>query len=1227
MKYVGAILLLISSICAREIIFSIADLDGLEDSLRNKGVSEVLVQTIYSAASCNLKVNKNIEQKLDKLIAPMESLHSRIEEVMTSMKNGKMAVNPREGIAEMMIKHVISIESENTEVLDDEVVHLPRVMPSHNAIASYHPLEVQESTIGPDLCKTLEVTLDLIKLARARKTAILDLATTHYGYTGETSISKLALFYYKFVVDNYSDKFKVMGLAKLLGDYSSLSAEVYYMEEAYNKNINFCESNTRQVRHKRNVPVSIILPGSCSRFPGVNNNTQIITKAFKEIPFIRSYKRNLLALGRCNNFNKTAAFAEELNSREMLSINFEIGTDACISALLCNQNQEIKNGVCATGAGTGSYTNVEGFTVSVVQNRMKLDEVPSELLTLEKVYCTIDFVRVLSSELCRNPLIYMQKFLAYQIGGKWKFTDKKVTIGHGQDVSSICFYSCSNCVDCTQCKGDMSYELVFGRFPSASCSCNYNQTLSDLYIQIGTAKLAVDAIGSVEWEVAVPVSNVPVSECASCKASCSGTTVSIERDVSYDVLHLCLEMHCTIIPGVGSDVKYEIPSNLFHITEFDVKFYRSDGRGSKSIGVTCTETHNCESINCDICILRFANPHCYKPVNWILMVLTVTLLILVIPAIYAVFMILKVVVCLILIPLKYIFKVCKVFIVRSSRKSRRNIKRMKKTLDEYAEEGTVELDEVKLPRPSKFSMILIVYLLTAVLSATACDNMIGISTKQMSCVTSATGKVSCKVNTIIDLPLSGLGEESCISVKDQNEIIIQVIKIKTTAIRQKCLKNVLYFTVEPDFTFFNLFRCRAAGTCVDDVCEKVPTTGPVPIAYIDKTKAGISGCARVTGFWGKGCFYSGQACNFYKAELRNHEKISYEVSRCSEWVWEIVIKIDVKTSSKEEAENVTLMTSVPSTTNIGVVQLQTVNSPINTAVNKCFVKRLTKPIKSAITDCSDRGLMTPGRIGEIQCATSNLADSASSACLIGQTSHQVVPQDDNVVFISKFVNVTQVWLENMLPKNISSDVVDETELGQTFIHYSGSTNYNLRIRMDGYDVTFDYNKAKCEAHFRSLSGCSNCGSGASLILEIIPSGAERIPVSLTCPSSTSESLELISSAKPTHVFKMSFTKQEINEECVVKCPGSQLTLVVTGTLLNTIKLSNYSSKSTLGTASDFFRSVPWLDFGFMRYFYIILGIMVLVPIGLLIFRILILLINSIGNLLPSAKSREYRKYN
>nr|BEK62748.1 MAG: glycoprotein [Anopheles phasivirus 1] len=1217
--YLGLWSLLYSVTVQQQVSFTITDLEALERSLRVNGVSEPLFQAIYSAASCNLKANQIINKQLDHLVSTVDRLQQQSVNILHKLLDGKPAQSVDAGTAELIIKHVFEAETQTEQSNPNNEVE---VLTSRNVLESsgtrYHPFSAIEKVVAPDICKTLSVTQDLLNQLDTRKEQLLELAKKHYGYDGNISLSKFAVFYHNYVVRNFADRSRVMGLAKILGDYITISSEAFYMSEALENNARHCESHLRK---QRNVDVKLVLKGTCNRY--YNRTEENNSKILKNVPFAKSI-RNFLTERSCPHETRYLFMADEKEAYEIMMMGFISVTSACVYSSSCANNKQFlsKDGTCRNHNGTISLTNVKDLEVSVVRDRMLINEIPEDLKSLANTYCSIDSTIISKEKDCERPIMYIHTFIAFQIETKWFITDKSVTIAHGQDVTNLCFYDCSNCINCVTCKGDVTYESAFGTWPKSNCTCKYNKEYSDLYISIGAARIAVNAVARVEWEVTVPVKSSKMIVCSSCKATCTGTTVKIERDVEFDKLHACVNDQCFIIESNQVDVEYELPSNLFHVSHLEIRFYRSDGAGAHTIPITCKDQHQCESLTCDFCLIRFSNPHCYKFINWLFFVGLASGVILCIPVSYFAMSMLWLIIKMALFPFMLMWKMCKICSKRAFKSTKSKANNIKRKVDEYCE---IELDEVK---PAKirdplrdFSLTAIIFLMILT-PALSCENSAGVSTNQTNCETNQNGQVKCKISTIVDLALSSLGEDSCLSLKDQNNILVEVIKIRTLGIKQVCLKDVQYYTIDPNFKFINLFRCRSAGTCVDDICEKASDKSWTTLPYEDETKAGIKGCLRVTGFWGKGCFYAGQACNFYKAELTNHNKVTYEVSKCTEWVWEVTVEISIKKGDEEMKQERKLSTSIPSTSDIGILQLETIRAPTVPALGRCLVKKLTAEPRSALVDCTDRGTRSPGIVGEIQCSTPMLAEQASKACLLSSLSHTVIPQDDNLVFINKFVNVSNLWESNVLPRTIGDSVISEVKSGDVMLHYSGSASYNIRIKMSNYQVSFDYSKATCEAHFRSLKGCSNCGSGALIILEVILKGADRVPISLTCPSSSSDGLDLAVISNTLREFKMKFNKAEIKETCILTCPGNTVDVNVKGTLLNSINVGQSSDNLVIGWASDFIASVPWLNFGFLRYVYIGLGVLIVVPIILLLLKAISLFINLIVSLVPKRNNHK-----
>lgn len=1195
----------------RQLTIRISDLDKLESSLRTQGASETLVRTIYAAANCDLKRNKILDQKLDKLLSPIENLHQKVNEALNKVivRSGELNKAPEDTL------NIFINMAETQQQLNDEV-EMMNELPTermrealvHHVSPAYAPLKVKEQVITPELCKTVQSMQSLAVLANQKKLEILGIAKTVYGFSGSNSISDLARFYIDYVRNNYELQNQVMGLAKLLGDFASTSSEYYILENTISSNKEPCGFMMEHARRRRNVQLSQLTGGKCMKEVGNQVNRFHNTSCLSKITHAANMNFEALFTyaKKCNSRTsfELGVFERE-NSDTVISAGYENG-EVCLNIKSCPSHNKVITSDGETCASSDKKpvcsTDIDNFRVSLITGRFSKSEIPDDLKLLNKKYCSIKGVVIDSKGPCSKPIKTTQRFTMFLIEGSWMMTDRDVLIAHGQDVTNICFYDCTGCYNnCTRCKGDETYISNFGSWSGSSCTCNYCHDCSELFVQIDDSRFGVDATFSAEWSVTTPVTEEREIECKSCKASCNGYTIKIERDAKFDIIHLCVEKTCEIINHKEVDFSYLITEKFMHSANFIIHFYRSDGKGMKTAHVRCSDGHTCMAISCDVCLTRFANPHCYKFVNWIILILGVSAAVLAIPLLYSLYVMAKLALLIILVPSKALWRFSRLLFRACYRVTNKSVKATTDKVNVMLREE--ELNDVKVSKPSSSRIMLFIVLAFLIIqSASGCENSITITTKSEECVTNPSGTMKCSVTSITDVPLSSLGEESCLRITDPMGQLSELVKIKTKALRQKCSKNVLYYTAEPEFKLLNSFRCRNAGSCKDDACEKVTSDGAIPVDSVDEKKAGINGCLRVTGFWGKGCFYADQACQFYKVELENSKKTSYEVFNCREWFWEIVVDITTQSHSINSTETKEIVASVPTKTSLGFAQLITVVSPVTTKLDGCFATKLEGVKKTSLISCSAQSKFSGRVVGSIQCATSSLAKAASKSCIIDSTLLQVIPQDDNLVLINNHPNVTEDWARGLLPTNYTSSIISEDGLGSVLIQYTGRAAYTLRLKMNEYKVSQLINRPKCEAHFRSLKGCSNCGSGAETEIEVLVTPPSKTPGTLRCPSAVTSSSSLINSASPKTIFKVAFRKPEISETCSLECGSSNLSIQVEGRLLQVVNLQEQKDSRALGKYYDYFASLPWLHFGGLRYFYLAIGTLIVTPLIVLVYK-------------------------
>ncbi|QLJ83475.1 glycoprotein [Parry's Creek phasivirus 1] len=1214
---------------AREVNIKISNIEKLESSLKDQGVSDVLTRTIYAAANCDLRRNQILDQKLDRLLSPMDSLHHKVNEVLNKVNNnksGKIAATPMD-----TTQIIINMgpeqkpQLEEFEEFDANNVEQGSIISPISGMRSYAPLVVSELNITPEICKTVESMANLSNLAASKRTDILNIAKKVYNYSGGNSISELARFYISYVSDNYDLQNQVMGLAKILGDYATTTSEHFILDNTMTNYKEPCGQMKVMLRRKRNVQSMRLSGGKCMKEIGDPVNRHHNTSCFSKVPHSKNLMLNVFVTlnKKCQNVQPSEnGAAEREDSETIIAAGLEDGKP-CVSFRFCNDPNTVttverickkvdKTPVCSS--------NVDNLRISLISGRFTNDDLPSDLKLLNKHYCSIHGHVYDASGACSKPIKTTQRFTLFLLDKEWRMSDKDILIAHGQDVTNLCYYDCTGCKNnCTRCKGDETYISNFGSWPSATCSCSYCHDCSELFVQIEDSKFGVDATLSVEWQVTIPVQEEKEIECSSCKATCSSFRIKIERDMSFDILHFCVENNCRVILETKADFVYDVPEEFKHSTHFVIHYFRSDGKGKKVVKVTCLDSHTCESISCDVCATRFANPHCYKFINWIILITGVSALVLTIPLLFTLYTVAKLLLALILIPSRAMWRALKLLARLAMRVTNKKVKETTNRMSDILKEE--ELKEVKATRPYRAVDLLFLITIIFLPLCLGCENSLTITSKSTDCVTNANNIMKCSISSVTDIPLSSLGEESCLRLSDPLGQFSQLVKIKTKGLRQKCSKNILYHTVEPEFKLHNSFRCRNAGDCINDDCERVKVSDSVPVDSVDEKKAGISGCQRVTGFWGKGCFYPGQACQFYRVELDNSKRLSYEIFDCKEWFWEIVVEISIEDHQVETSEVKELISGVPVKTSLGFIQLLTVVAPVIKDLNGCFAKRHSGITKTALIACSAQSKFEGRKVGGIQCATASLANSASRSCILDSTQAQIVPQDDNLVFVNNFANITDEWSRNILPTNFTSSVISEDSQGTVFIQYSGRAAYTMRLKLKDYRVEHIVNKPKCEAHFRHLAGCSNCGSGASVIVEIVLTPASKTPGTLYCPSAVSSSSSLFNSAKPKTTFKVAFTKPEVDEECLLECGGANLTIQVEGRLLQVVNLQKPRDDKALGKYYDYFASLPWFHFGALRYFYLIIGTLVITPLLVMIYKATKILFKSF-----CVKSRSIKQY-
>lgn len=194
---------------------------------------------------------------------------------------------------------------------------------------------------------------------------------------------------------------------------------------------------------------------------------------------------------------------------------------------------------------------------------------------------------------------------------------------------------------------------------------------------------------------------------------------------------------------------------------------------------------------------------------------------------------------------------------------------------------------------------------------------------------------------------------SCLNLMANNYLNGQM-RVTVKKIYGKCNKKSNFFTLKYFMEVYQIRRCRNAGRCVGDVCEKIILEKHLEY-YKDEFDISI---INTNGFshcnygdnWGNCLFFLGGSCIFSKNILRvlNKENIEvFEVFECIDW--DIYALIDIETLINNVIQNkqILLTPGVKSKMNELKLTLTSATPITSSLIKKLFVQS-TSSLKTAI---------------------------------------------------------------------------------------------------------------------------------------------------------------------------------------------------------------------------------------------------------------------------------------
>jgi len=413
-------------------------------------------------------------------------------------------------------------------------------------------------------------------------------------------------------------------------------------------------------------------------------------------------------------------------------------------------------------------------------------------------------------------------------------------------------------------------------------------------------------------------------------------------------------------------------------------------------------------------------------------------------------------------------------------------------------------------------------------SVLACDNISTYNVKGVSCEQNGVNK-TCHIRSTSVVNLSSENRESCLVVKDDENIVNSFVTFRTKKVMIRCRENLMYYTNEHKSHCKYEKRCRKSGKCDDDNCENVTQDSNIMDLGDEMKKKGWSYCTRACGCAGCGCFYCSSGCLWWRKYL-SYAGYTYSVSECKSWEYHVHGELIV---SKDNIKSTQVLCIEPGQKKkIGpyTLSLESVTNIPGLLKDECVIKDLNNN-EEFISKCSALNSPIVGTIGEVQCPTKTSADSMSNECLASPDIIEHTAGDSSVSCIAKGSYVRKLVEGKKLPMIKDGMFLYRETDGNLYMDLDHRASFSLVIEANGVIMMDIVRRSTCNVIRTKIKGCHSCKEGATIEIDYTSSGNTTSYIS--CSESLSFPLYL--EGNKTLKRTVNFYKKDINLLCKLSC--------------------------------------------------------------------------------------------
>jgi hypothetical protein len=454
-----------------------------------------------------------------------------------------------------------------------------------------------------------------------------------------------------------------------------------------------------------------------------------------------------------------------------------------------------------------------------------------------------------------------------------------------------------------------------------------------------------------------------------------------------------------------------------------------------------------------------------------------------------------------------------------------------------------------------------------ILSANASLEILSLSAKTEHCLID-NGATICHFNSVTSLNTLPARQPIDLILKGPHGIFMGTLSFVLEELRLSCNQANLAWLRSIQIENYLVRRCRLAGSCQADTCQKLLPNQSIPELAPKEHIPGNNFCREVEGFWPQGCFLLAKGCLFYRLMATPISPHVYQLVECPTWQFKLKLTLSLQHGNETPINN--KIELVPGVTYRWVeANLTILPSPLGLPpmpiLGKNFIMNKTHaalaPLFTPALNCPSESAAKLLKCG--------LELRACKEC------HEY-PRAGVIKCLCEDNNIENLFETDKLPLDIGHSRLYQKK-GKIYASVP-YTPVNLVIEMDKTRLVSQQIRSICKIQVDRLVGCYNCLTGGR-VFQTCSSTFGNVAASISCEDGTDWIAHCSPAGNKSSII-LNWDMPVVDTSCMADCGGEKTNFRLNGTLFFLSRKAKTFPpiKEEDGIAEEFEIKIPHLTF-------------------------------------------------